>query len=171
MSLPILFVLLIVVAIYWFMTQILPERRQVSVLRPGIADGLFDAINHRRHEMGLPILEMEEGLMIVAENKATHQLMTGKSDEGWEYPQEYSQMFGHSLLMEALVMGPAEKMGERLERQRDIFDGEWIRCGIGVAGGKSGHVVVALVLCREAWEPVPEVAAHRSLAERLLLGN
>jgi hypothetical protein len=80
-------------------------------------------------------------------------------------------MFGKSLLMEVLLEGHATAMPERLARQRDLFDGEWIRCGIGVAGGQSGTVAVALVLCREAWEPLPATAANRSIAERFVLGD
>ncbi|GAC1444249.1 MAG: hypothetical protein NVSMB52_03390 [Chloroflexota bacterium] len=171
MSILVLFLLLVGVSVYWFLTQIRPEQHQLSLLRPDVADGLIESVNNKRHELGLPILELDEDLMVVAENKAIHQLMTGKSDEGWDYPAEYAGMFGHSLLMEALVTGPADKMSHRLERERDLFDGEWIRCGLGCAGGRSGQVVVTLVLCREAWEPMPEVAAHRSLVERLMLGN
>jgi hypothetical protein len=168
MSVAILFVLLFVIAVYWFMTQVLPERQRLSLLRPGLADGLLEKVNEKRHTMGLPVLEMEEGLMVVAENKATHQVMTGLDDQGWEYPDEYAEMFGRSLLMEALIAGPSSVMGDRLVRQRDIFDGEWIRCGIGVAGGASNQVVVALILCRESWEPMAEMTRHRSLLERLV---
>jgi hypothetical protein len=167
MSLAILFVLLFVIAVYWFMTQILPERQRLSLLRPGLAEGLLEKINEKRHAMGLPVVEMEEGLMIVAENKATHQVMTGLDEEGWDYPGEYAEMFGRSLLMEALIAGPSTAMVDRLLRQRDIFDGEWIRCGIGVAGGASSQVVVALILCRESWEPMVEMTRQRSLLERL----
>lgn len=168
MSLAALFVLLFIIAVYWFLTQVLPERRRVSLLRPGLAEGLLERINERRHERGLPRLEMEEGLMVVAENKATHQILTGLDDEGWEYPSEYAEMFGQSLLMEALVAGPPSAMADRLLRQKDMFDGEWIRCGIGVAGGTSSQVVVALILCREPWNPGAEPARHRSLLERLV---
>jgi hypothetical protein len=73
--------------------------------------------------------------------------------------------------MEMLLEGHSTAMPERLARQRDLFDGEWIRCGIGVAGGQTSRVAVALVLCREAWEPVPANAATRSIAERLVLGD
>jgi hypothetical protein len=167
MSLAILFVLLFVIAIYWFMTQVLPERQRLSLLRPALADGLLERINEKRHEQGLPMLEMEEGLMVVAENKAAHQILTGKDDEGWDYPSEYADMFGQSLLMEAMVAGPPAVMAERLLRQRDVFDGEWIRCGIGVAGGGTNQVVVALILCRESWEPMAEMTKSRGLLERL----
>lgn len=168
MSLAVLFVLLFVIAVYWFMTQIMPERQRLSLLRPALADGLLEKINDKRHDMGLPLLEMEEGLMIVAENKATHQIMTGRDDEGWDYPGEYADMFGQSLLMEALMAGPSVAMTDRLMRQRDIFEGDWIRCGIGVAGGASNQVVVALILCREPWEPMAEMAKRRSVLERLV---
>lgn len=170
MSLALLCILLCAIAVYWVMTQILPERRRVSLLRPGLADGLLEHINERRHADGLPILEPDDDLMMVAENKATHQLLTGQSDEGWDYPPQYAAMFGRSLLMEALIIGPATAMSERLARQSELFDGEWISCGLGVAGGTSGQIVVAIVVCREAWEAMPE-ASHRSLAERLVLGD
>jgi len=113
---------------------------------------------------------MEEGLMLVAESKATHQVLTGRDDEGWEYPDDYHGMFGRSLLMETLLKGPSTTMPDRLLRMRDLFDGEWIRCGIGVAGSASGQVVVALILCREPWEPAVEEAraANRSLLQRLV---
>lgn len=168
MSIAILFVLLFIIAVYWFITQILPERQRLSLLRPALADGLLEKINDRRHEQGLPLLEIDDSLMAVAENKATHQLMTGEDEEGWDYPGEYLDLFGKSLLMEALVAGPATAMPDRLLRQRDIFDGEWVRCGIGVAGGASNQVVVALILCREPWEPLAETTRHRSLLERLV---
>lgn len=171
MSLPILFVLLIAIAIYWVMTQILPERKRVSLLRPGLADGLLDNLNEQRHAQGLMILEMDGDLMEVAENKATHQFMTGVSEEGWEYPSAYAGMFGQSLLIEVLLTGPAATMGEQIARQRDMFDEEWISCGIGVAGGQSGHVVVAMVLCREAWEMSTAGTGQRSFIERLALGD
>jgi hypothetical protein len=155
MSLFVLFALLLAVAAYWTVTQILPERRQTSMVRQGLADGYLHYINQRRRQKNLPALEMDEDLVTVAERKATHQLVTGKSEEGWDYPRLYAEMFGRSLLMELLLDGPSATMAQRLLRQRDLFDGEWIRCGIGVAGGPSGSVVVAVVLCREAWEPVP----------------
>jgi hypothetical protein len=159
---------LFVIAVYWFMTQILPERQRLSLLRPALADGLLEKINDKRHALGLPLLEMEEGLMVVAENKATHQIMTGRDDEGWDYPSDYADMFGQSLLMEALMTGPSVAMAERLMRQRDVFEGDWIRCGIGVAGGASNQIVVALILCREPWEPMAEMAKRRSVLERLV---
>ena len=80
--------------------------------------------------------------------------------------RHYAAMFGQSLLMEALFMGPVDSMVQRIGQQKDVFDGEWVRCGIGVAGGQTGKVAVALILCREPWEPAPEVANHRALAER-----
>jgi hypothetical protein len=170
MSLAILFVLLFLIAVYWFVTQILPERQKGSLLRPSLADGLLEKINERRHSVGLPLLEMEEGLMVVAENKATHQIMTGESEEGWEYPEEYAGMFGQSLLMETLLVGPSASMPDRLFKHRDLFEGDWIRCGIGVAGGSSSQVVVAMVLCREPWDTAAE--PHRKgLLERLVLGR
>jgi hypothetical protein len=171
MSFFVLLALLIAVAAYWFVTQILPERRHESLLRFGLADGYLTQINERRHADGLPILELDEDLMLVAERKAAHQLMTGDHQEGWEYPRAYSSLFGQSLLMEVLIQGPAAAMGERLARERELFDGEWIQCGIGVSGGQSGQVVVAMVLCREAWQQVPETRARRSLMERLVLGD
>jgi len=156
MSFYVLVFLLLVIGAYWVMTQVMPERKKVSLLRPGLGDGLLSQINELRHERGLPILEADPELVSVAERKATHQIMTGQSDDGWEYPREYEAMFGRSLLMEALVMGPAVTIGERLGRQRELFDGEWIRAGIGVAGGQSNQLVVAIVMCREAWEPMTE---------------
>lgn len=169
MSLVVLFVLLIVVVGYWVMTQILPEREKNSLLRPTLGTAFLDEVNERRHTLGLPLLEIDDALCEVAERKAVHQIMTGVDAEGWEYPQEYDDLFGRSLLMETLLMGPVERMPERLARQRDLFDGEWITCGVGVAGGKSERVVVALVLCRQAWEPAP--ASPRSILERAALGK
>lgn len=164
MSVTLLFLLLFAVLAYWLWTQILPERQKDSLLRPGLGDGLLEHLNERRHAQGMPMLEMEDDLMDVAERKAIHQVMTGIDHEGWEYPEEYVGLLGKSLFMEAVFMGSMPAMTARLLHQRDFVDGEWIRCGIGVAGGKSGQVAVALVLCREAWEPVPEVAQYRSFA-------
>jgi hypothetical protein len=164
MSITVLFLLLFAVLVYWLFTQILPEKRKNSLLRPGLADGIVESLNSRRHDRGLPLLQIDGGLTEVAENKAIHQLMTDLDDEGWDYPGMYQEMFGRSLLMEALFMGPMASMVERIGRHRDVFDGEWIRCGIGVVGGQSGHVVVALILCREAREAMEEspVAGRRS---------
>lgn len=171
MSLLLLFLALVAIAVYWVMTQILPERRRVSFLRPSLADGLLDHLNEKRHQLGLPLLELDEDLMQVAESKATHQFMTGVVEDGWDYPTTYARMFGKSLLMEMLLMGPASTMAERLLKQSDVLDGEWLLGGIGVAGGPSGQIVLAMVLCREAWEPVAEVAARRSFLERLAVGD
>lgn len=171
MSFFVLLLLLIAVAAYWTVTQILPERRQVSLLRHGLADGYIQGINEKRHAEGLVLLELDEELMEVAERKASHQLMTGRHQDGWDYPRAFSSLFGKSLLMEMLLEGHCTAIPERLARQRDLLDGEWIRCGIGVAGGQTGNVAVALVLCREAWEPVQARAATRSIAERFVLGG
>jgi hypothetical protein len=171
MSFILLFGLLLAVSVYWCVTQILPERRKSSLLRPGLAEGLVTRLNEKRRSMGLPLLELDEDLMDVAENKASHQLVTGRSEEGWEYPDEYSELFGRSLLMETLLSGPSSIMADRLLKQRDVLDGEWIRCGIGVAGGTSSNVVVAMVLCREPWDLAPEVSRHRSLLARLVIGR
>ncbi|MGI8824320.1 MAG: hypothetical protein ACR2JC_01505 [Chloroflexota bacterium] len=160
-------VLFAIVGIYWFMTQILPERRQSALLRPGFGHGLLTDLNDRRHEAGLPLLEMDEDLMQVAEGKAVHQIMTGESDNGWEYPEHYRALFGRGLLMEIVLSGPAEVIGRRLGRQRDVFDGEWVSCGIGVAGGQSRQVVLAMVVCRDAWEPAVEVAQNRGWVARV----
>lgn len=169
MTLILLFLALFGILVYWLMIQILPERRKHSLLRPGLGDGLLTHLNERRRADGLPILEMDDELMLVAEQKSVHQIMTGDSESGWEYPPEYDDMFGRSLLMEVLVTGSMNSMVDRLAHHRDIFDGEWIRCGIGVAGGQSNQVVVALILCREAWEPVPEVAQQKTFADRFAL--
>ncbi len=160
-----------VIGVYWFMTQIMPERRRVNLLRPSLADGFLAQLNEQRHAKGLPILELDEDLLVVAENKATHQFLTGVNEDGWEYPSQFAPMFGHSLLMETLLTGPATVMPEKLSRQRELFDGQWIRCGIGVAGGQSDQVVVAMVVCREAWEPATQAVGHRSLASRLGLSE
>src|SRR5579859_2102852 len=133
MSVTVLFVLLFAVLIYWLYTQILPERQKSSLLRPSLGEGLVTHLNERRRERGLPVLEMDEDLCMVAANKAVHQIMTGHDDQGWDYPEEYADLFGRSLLMEALFTGPMTTMVERMSRQRDMFDGEWVGCGIGVA--------------------------------------
>ncbi|MGH2441791.1 MAG: hypothetical protein ACRDFX_01340 [Chloroflexota bacterium] len=169
MTIPLLLVLLVIIGAYWTKTQILPERRRVNLLRPALADGLLDGMNDLRHAQGLPILELDEELLEVAESKATHQFMTGIEDEGWNYPGRYARLFGKSLLMEMVIVGPAATMGERLAAQTDAFDGEWIRCGIGVAGGQSDRIAVAMVFCRDAWDAVPESTGHRSLLERFAL--
>lgn len=169
MSFALLFVLLIIIAAYWTKTQIIPERRRLSLLRPNLADGLLDHLNERRHRQGLPLLELDEDLLHVAESKATHQFQTGIDDEGWEYPSAYARILGRSLLIEMLLTGPAPLMAERIEKQQELFDGEWITCGIGVAGGQSGQVVVAMVLCREAWDSVAESPRQRSFLSRLAL--
>jgi hypothetical protein len=154
MTLPVILVLLFAVGVYWFMTQVLPEQRKQSLLRLGLADGILERLNAAREEMGLVPLDMDDDLMAVAENKATHQLLTGQDDEGWDYPSRFDGMFGQSLLMEALLAGPAIAMAERICRERDLLDAEWGRCGIGVAGAQSSsQVVVAIVVCREAWDP------------------
>jgi hypothetical protein len=165
MSLGLILVFLVALAVYWFYTQIRPERQKQALLRRSLGDGLFETLNERRHGLGVPLLEPDDELMTVAESKAVHQVMTGQTDEGWDYPAEYRRMFGCSLLMEALIVGPAEHVVERLCRQKDALDGEWIRAGIGVAGGRSGELVVALVLCREAWEPAPEVMQAQAVPE------
>ncbi|MDQ2743052.1 MAG: hypothetical protein M3Z66_12265 [Chloroflexota bacterium] len=159
------------IGIYWFITQIMPERRRVNLLRPSLADGFLAHLNEQRHAKGLPILELDEDLLVVAENKATHQFLTGVNEEGWEYPSQFARMFGHSILMETLLTAPATVMPEKLGRQRELFDGQWIRCGIGVAGGQSDQVVVAIVVCREAWEPAPAAVGPRSLLARLGLSE
>jgi len=164
MSLPVLFLLFFGVLIYWIMTQILPERKKGSLLRRGLSEGLLGSLNERRHQRGLPLLELDGELTMIAEDKAVHQVITGRDDEGWEYPADYAYMFGQSLLLEALFTGRIGSLAERIAHQRDMLDGEWIRCGIGVAGSEPGQVVVAIILCREAWEPLPEVAHQQSLS-------
>ena len=158
MSVLLPFGVLAIVGIYWLMTQILPDRQQHSLLRPGFGHGMLTELNDWRHQRGVPLLEMDEDLMAVAERKAVHQFMTGATDEGWEYPEYFQRMFGRSLLMELVLEGPAASMAEKLSYQQDVFDGEWIGCGVGVAGGASGRVVLVMVLCRDAWEPATEVA-------------
>lgn len=161
MSITLLCLLLFAVLVYWLATQILPERRRTSLLRPGLGEGLLGTLNDRRHGRGLPMLELDEELTRTAENKAVHQLLTGRDEEGWEYPQAYAPLFGRSLVLEALFTGPMPSMVDRMIRLRDIFDAEWVRCGIGAAGDRSGEGVVALILCREAWEPAAEVTQPR----------
>jgi hypothetical protein len=168
LSLLILVALATALAVYWYKFQIQPDRQREALLRHGLGEGLLTALNESRHEKGLPLLEVDDDLMDVAEGKAVHQVRTGASEDGWEYPAEYRTMFGRSLLMETLLVGRADTMKEKLLRQAAVMDGEWIRCGIGAAGGQSGRVIVAMVLCREAWEPVPEVAQNRPFAERLV---
>jgi hypothetical protein len=165
MSVPVLFALFVAISVYWYMTQILPERRQMSILRPALSEGLLMRVNERRHQLGLPLLEPDDELVLVAENKAVHQVMTGRSEEGWEYPADYTDLLGRSLLMEALFVGPLPSMVERMARHRELLDEEWISCGIGVTTGKAGQVVVALILCREAWEPAIDPAHQVALAE------
>src|SRR5947209_1595077 len=151
MSFILLFGLLLAVSVYWCVTQIMPERQKSSLLRPGLAEGLVTRLNEKRRSLGLPLLELDEDLMDVAENKASHQVLTGRSDEGWEYPDEYANLFGRSLLMETLLSGPSSIMADRLLKQRDMLDGEWIGCGIGVAGATSCDAGGALVFCRAPW--------------------
>lgn len=167
MSLSLLFVLFFGLVLYWAVTQVLPERRKASLLRPALADGILSALNEARAKAELPDLEWDDGLAAVAENKATHQLLTGRDDEGWDYPPSYSDLLGQSLLMEALFMGPLQGVIERMTRQRDIRDPDWGAVGIGVASVESSEqVVVALIFCREAWEPVAE-SKMRGLAREL----
>lgn len=165
MSVTLIFVLLFAILVYWLYTQILPEQQKSQLLRPSLGEGLVTQLNERRRERGLPLLELDEDLCMVASNKVVHQVLTGKDDDGWNYPEEYAEMFGRSLLMEALFTGPMTTMVERMTRQRDVFDGEWVGCGIGVASAKTGQTVVALILCREAWEPASEAVRHASLAK------
>ena len=69
--------------------------------------------------------------------------------------------------MEALLTGPLQKIIDRLPRQRDLSDADWVSCGIGVAGGQhDDKFVVALILCREAWDAVPE-SQMRGLSDGL----
>lgn len=158
MSLSLLFIVIFGIMLYWAVTQVLPERRRNSLLRPGLADGVLGAINVRRQEWDLPLLEWDDDLAAVAENKATHQLLTGRDDEGWDYPVSHADLLGRSLLMETLFTGPLDQVIERMARQRDMRDVEWVSCGIGVAGSHAGEMVVAMILCREAWEPATESA-------------
>lgn len=156
MSVTILFILIFAVVLYWAVTQVLPERKRTSLLRPGLADGILSVINERRLKRELPLLEWDEGLIEVAENKAAHQVMTGDESEGWEYPAEYQGMLGRSLLVEALYQGPFDIVLDQVKRTRDVCDADWVTCGIGVAGKPNGDVVAAVILCREAWEAAPE---------------
>jgi hypothetical protein len=173
MPLSLLFLLLFAIGVYWFVTQIMPERRRVSLVRSGLGDGLLAALNERRHQRGMALLELDDELCAVAENKAVHQIMTGLDDEGWEYPADFADLFGRSLFMELLLCGQFAAMAERLVRQRDAYDSEWVRCGIGVAGGKSGQVAVAVILSREAWEPAVETTRvpRKSVADWFALGK
>jgi hypothetical protein len=173
MPLSLLFLLLFAIGVYWFVTQIMPERRRVSLVRAGLGDGLIATLNERRHRRGMSLLELDDTLCAVAENKAVHQVMTGLDDQGWDYPANYADLLGRSLFMEMLLCGPFDAMAERLIRQRDAYDGEWVRCGIGVAGGKSGQVAVAVILSREAWEPAVATTRTRkkSLADWFALGK
>lgn len=156
MSVAVICVLVAIVAVYWFVTQVLPERKQGSLLRPWLASGLLDHINERRHDSGLPVLELDEDLTVVAERKAVHQTVTGAHDEGWEYPPSFKDILGNSLLMEMLVSGPAEVIGDRLAKQDALFEDGWLYSGIGVAHAQWDEVQVAIVLCRDAWEPLVE---------------
>jgi hypothetical protein len=156
MSVTILFILIFAVVLYWAVTQVLPERKRTSLLRPGLADGILSVINERRLKRELPLLDWDEGLIEVAENKAAHQVMTGDENEGWEYPAEYQGMLGRSLLVEALYQGPFDIVLDQVRRTRDMCDADWVTCGIGVAGKPNGDVVAAVILCREAWEAAPE---------------
>jgi hypothetical protein len=159
MSLSLLFILLFGIVLYWAVTQVLPERRKASLLRPALADGILTALNDARVRAELPLLEWDDGLAAVAENKATHQLLTGRDEEGWDYPPSYGDLLGQSLLMEALFVGPLQHVIERVVRQRDIQGPDWVACGIGVASVESSdQVVVALIFCREAWEPSAETS-------------
>jgi hypothetical protein len=172
-TLFLIFLALIALGVYWFFTQIMPERQRVSLIRPGLGAGILGTLNERRYKKGLPILELDDELCAVAENKAVHQILTGLDDEGWDYPRGYDELFGQSLFMELLFCGPLDQMAERVVRQRDLYEGEWVRCGIGVAGGRSDHVSVAVILGREAWEPLVDASAHRrrSFSDWLALGK
>lgn len=167
MSLSLLFVLLFGIVLYWAITQVLPERRKASLLRPALADGVLSALNEARVKAELPPLEWDDGLAAVAENKATHQLLTGRDEEGWDYPPSYAELLGQSLIMEALFTGPLQQVIHRAVRQRDIQAPDWLACGIGVASVESSEqVVVALIFCREAWETAAETN-RRGLTEGL----
>ena len=166
MPLSLLFVLLFGIVLYWAVTQVLPERKKASLLRPALADGVLSALNEQRIQKGHLMLEWDDELAAVAENKATHQLLTGRDEEGWDYPPAYSDMLGRSLLLEALFTGPLQKVIDQIGRQRDLSGADWVSCGIGVAGGQyDDRFVVALIVCREAWEAASE--SRRGLAESL----
>lgn len=170
MPLSLLFILLFAIVLYWAVTQVLPERKRNSMLRPALSDAVLGAINARREEWDLPQLEWDDELAAVAENKATHQLLTGRDEEGWDYPPSFADLMGQNLFMEALFKGSLDTVINRIARQRELRDGEWIACGIGVAGtqtlpGGTTEVVVALILCREQWEAAPE-ATRSSLRDR-----
>jgi cysteine-rich secretory family protein len=167
MPLSLVFVLLFGIVLYWAITQVMPERKRASLLRPALADGVLSALNEQRVKKGMPMLEWDDELAAVAENKATHQLLTGRDEEGWDYPPAYSDMLGRSLLLEALFTGPLQKIIDGLPRQRDLATSDWVSCGIGVAGGQyDDRVVVALIVCREAWEAAAE-SRRGGLAESL----
>jgi len=51
MSFALPFLLLTMVAVYWFVTQILPDRKQSSLLRIALGDGLLEQINTQRHDL------------------------------------------------------------------------------------------------------------------------
>ncbi len=165
MSLAPFLALFVIVSLYWFITQVRPERKKSNLVRRGLGEGLLANLNERRHRHGLPLLELDDDLCAVAENKAVHQVMTGRSEEGWEYPDQYRKMFGRSLLLETLLTGTSDALPDKLARQRDLLDGEWVRCGVGCAGGGSSQAVVAVILCREPWEPAAEVAHSRAWVE------
>ena len=164
MSLTLLFILIFAVVLYWAVTQVLPERKRTSLLRPGLADGILSVVNERRVRRGTAMLQWDDGLAEVAENKATHQVMTGKDGEGWEYPSEYEGLLGRSLLIEALYQGPFDIVLDQVKKTRDMAESDWVSCGIGVAGKPNGDVAVALILCREAWEASPEAVPGSALA-------
>ncbi|PZS10492.1 MAG: hypothetical protein DLM70_00480, partial [Chloroflexi bacterium] len=81
MSFFLIFAVVLVIGLYWVMTQVRRSgKREAALLRPGVAEGLMEGMNLRRREHGLPILEWEENLTVVAENKAVHQLLTGRDE-------------------------------------------------------------------------------------------
>jgi hypothetical protein len=163
MSFSLLFILIFAVVLYWAVTQVLPERKRTSLLRPGLADGILSVVNEKRLKRDLHLLDWDEGLIEVAENKAAHQVMTENEAEGWDYPPEYEGMLGRSLLVEALYQGPFDIVLDQVKRTRDMCDADWLSCGIGVAGKPNGDVVVAVILCREAWEVATESVPGASL--------